>query len=86
MVWDFRSARFEMTGDGVRELARFVTDHQPWSRPPRVAIVAGTDADFGMARMFEAFREDFSTQVRVFRDYEEAVGWASERAKADERT
>jgi len=60
-----------------------VTDHQPWSRPQRVALVTGTDVDFGMARMFEAFREDFFTEVRVFGDYDEAVAWASEKRSED---
>lgn len=77
IVWDFREARLEMTGDSVREFAEFVTNHQPLARPARVALVVSTESDFGMARMFEAFREDFATEVRVFRGYEDAVAWAS---------
>ena len=34
------------------------------------------DVDFGMARMFEAFRGHPATQVHVFRDHEEASSWA----------
>lgn len=77
VVWDFRSARFEMTADAVRELAQFVTRHQPFPRPPRVALVVATEVGFGLARMFGALREDVSTEVRVFQDYEDAVAWAS---------
>jgi hypothetical protein len=78
IVWDFRNAHFEMTGNSVREFADFVTKHQPLSRPPRVALVVGNEFNFGMARMFEAFREDLSTEVRVFHDYQDGVAWASQ--------
>ena len=78
IVWDFRTAHFEMTGDAVREFADFVTKHQPLSRPPRVSLVVGNEFNFGMARMFEAFREDLSTEVRVFQDYQDAVAWSSQ--------
>jgi hypothetical protein len=37
------------------------------------ALVVATDVGFGLARMFGALREDVSTEVRVFQDYEEAV-------------
>jgi len=43
--------------------------------------VVSTEFDFGMARMFEAFREDFATEVRVFRSYEDAVAWAASAAR-----
>ena len=78
VVWDFRTAHFEMTGDTVREFADFVTKHQPLTRPPRVALVVASEFNFGMARMFEAFREDLSTEVRVFQVYEDAVAWAAQ--------
>ena len=78
IVWDFRIAQFEMTGDSVREFADFVTKHQPLSRPPRVALIVANEMTFGMARMFEAFREDLSTEVRVFQEYQDAVAWASQ--------
>src|SRR5262249_30539334 len=78
IVWDFRAASFDMTGDSVREFAEFVTKHQPLTRPPRVALVVGNEFNFGMARMFEAFREDLTTEVRVFTDYQDAGAWASQ--------
>lgn len=89
IVWDFRTATFDMTGDSVREFAEFVTKHQPLTRPPRVALVVGNESNFGMARMFEAFREDLTTEVRVFTDHEDAVAWASQasgRRQRAERT
>ena len=76
VVWDFRGAKLNMSTAEVRAFAEFVLESQPAARPPRVAIVTGTDVDFGMARMFGAYREHPSTQVRVFRDYDDAVTWA----------
>jgi hypothetical protein len=43
-----------------------------------VSLVVGNEFNFGMARMFEAFREDLSTEVRVFQDYQDAVAWSSQ--------
>ena len=76
VVWDFRGAKLSLSTAEVRAFAEFVLESQPVARPPRVAIVTGTDVDFGMARMFGAYREHPSTQVRVFRDYDDAVTWA----------
>jgi hypothetical protein len=75
-VWDFREAQFDMTPSDPRELARFILHNQPAKAPERIAFVASRDVDFGMARMFEAFREDPRTAFQVFRDYEEALSWA----------
>lgn len=76
VVWDFRGAKLSLSTAEVRAFAEFILESQPAARPPRVAIVTGTDVDFGMARMFGAYREHPSTQVRVFRDYDDAVTWA----------
>ena len=75
-VWDFREAEFDVSSLGIREVAQFIIDHQPATPPARVAWVTPRDVDFGLARMFEVFREEPRTDFRVFRDYEEAVSWA----------
>ena len=76
VVWDLRSAQLDVLGADVQEIARFILEHQPESPPPRVAFVTGRDVDYGLARMFQVYRQHPATQVRVFRDYEEAVSWA----------
>lgn len=76
VVWDFRAASFDLSASEVREIAAFILENQPPKPPARVAFVTGRDADFGMARMFQVFREDPSTEFRVFRDYDAAVAWA----------
>ena len=75
-VWDFRDASFELESSEIREIAQFITSNQPNPPPGRIAFVAPRDTDFGLARMFEVFREDPRTEFRVFRDYDEALDWA----------
>ena len=77
-VWDFREAQFDVSPPEARALARFVLLHQRETPPSRVAWVTGRVVDFGMARMFEAYRQDPRTEFRVFRDYDQALIWARE--------
>ena len=74
-VWDFREAHADLSSADIREIAHFVSCYQPAPPPSRVAFVTPRDFDFGLARMFEVFREDPRTELRVFRNYEEAVCW-----------
>ena len=76
VVWDFREARFDLSSSDIRKIAQFIVRHQPATPPSRVAFIAPRDIDYGLARMFEVFREDPRTEFRVFRDYDEAVYWA----------
>jgi hypothetical protein len=75
-VWDFREARFELDASDIQDIARFILRSQPATPPSRVAFVTARDVDFGMARMFEAYRADPRTEFRVFRSYDDAVHWA----------
>jgi hypothetical protein len=75
-VWDFREAQLDFSVSDTRELAQFILQHQPATPPSKIAFVTGRDFDFGMSRMFEAFREDPGSAFRVFRDYDEAISWA----------
>ena len=80
VVWDFREATFELSASDVRAMAKFVRRYQPTPPPARVAFVTPRAADYGLARMFEVFREDPRTAFRVFRSFDEAVQWASPAA------
>jgi hypothetical protein len=61
--------------DGLRGLAGG-TDAKEASG--RVAVVVHRDVDFGMARMYSAYVDEFSAEVRVYRDFDEAVRWLTE--------
>jgi len=75
-VWDLRSAQLDVQGADVEEVARFILQRQPKTPPPRVAFVTGRDVDYGLMRMYQVYRNHPSTEVHIFRDYEEAVSWA----------
>jgi len=76
VIWDLRSAQLDVRGSEVREIAKFILERQPAIPPSRVAFVTGRDVDFDLVRMFQVIRQHPSTQVEVFRDYEEAISWA----------
>ena len=67
---DARAAQSEVSGPGVRGLAR----HSAFGPESRRAIVAADDAIFGVSRMYEA-QATQAGEVRIFRDYDEALAW-----------
>lgn len=79
-VWDFREARIDATATQVRAFAEFILTHQRQPPPEKMAFVTQRDVEYGLARMFETYREDPRTAFRVFRDYEEAVKWVQSPA------
>jgi hypothetical protein len=76
VVWDLRGAELDFSTADVRVIARFVLDRQPDPPPSKVGFVVARDLDFGLARMYEVFREHPATELRVFRDLDEAMAWA----------
>ncbi len=71
---DTRSTtRFDVSGEGIR----LVSTHSAFNEKSRRAIVAVKNDIFGMARMYQLFREWYEKpdQVRVFHDMEEARRW-----------
>ncbi|MDJ0869099.1 MAG: hypothetical protein QNK03_23525 [Myxococcota bacterium] len=59
----------------VRQMASLLSERDQNTPGSRVALVAKTDAIFGMMRLFEAHREHPHVTLRVFRDREEALRW-----------
>ena len=68
----------QVSTNGVRRMVAM--DERPASTANRhkLAIVAGTDATFGMARMYQMFTESNQPHVAVFRDYDKARQWLGE--------
>ena len=81
VVWDFRNAQLSTSGSDVFELAQYVNARQRSPGPARVAFVTSRDVDYGQVRVFEAYREQPPTEVRVFRDFDAAVAWARAAVK-----
>lgn len=78
VLGDLRQARLDLDRSGPERFAQFIRSREPRPPPRRVAWVTPTDLDFGLARVFQAYRENSETECEVFRDYETAVKWATD--------
>ena len=64
-----------VTTQGVRRMVALDSMHSSRLDGYRLAIVAGEDAIFGMARMYQMLTEDNVPHVAVFRDPDTATRW-----------
>jgi hypothetical protein len=72
--------KLKLSSEDVRRVAESNT----FSTNPRLAIVATSSLVYGMARMFQIFREmKGEEKTRVFRDRDEAVAWVLGKDGAD---
>lgn len=74
LLWDLSGARFSLSGREIRDLAEYVKRWAP-SRPLRAAFVVTRDLEYGLTRMFEAFRDAENADTSVFRDRGKALTW-----------
>jgi hypothetical protein len=70
--------------DQLREVTAAIRRVQRWVRFGACAIVAPTDALYGMLRMFQVFTEDLFREAQVFRSIGDAEAWLTAR-RAGER-
>lgn len=70
-----RITEMGITGEGQWKLKETIALKSDMLRDGRVAMVAATDATYGMFRMWEMQRESMPYEVRVFRDVNEALAW-----------
>ena len=68
-------AEIPVPTDAVRQMARFLADADANTPGSRVALVAKTDALYGMLRLYQAHREHPSVAMQVFRDRAAALRW-----------
>jgi hypothetical protein len=83
MVFDVRGSQSlaGRTADEVRAMARFLGTHAAqFGR--RIALVADTDASFGLMRLGAVGVEQHGVDSRVFRSAAEAYGWLKMRSPA----
>lgn len=59
----------------VRSLATRITDARLSEGGTRMAIIAESNALFGLARLFEMQRDDGTVDIRVFRSESDARLW-----------
>lgn len=70
-----RVEKVEVTSEGLRQLASTVARLNPDRKAYRVAVVAPDDVVYGMARMYEVFRDELAGTLQTFRTVDEARGW-----------
>jgi hypothetical protein len=66
--------------DEIRIAAARVTADLATLRFGRLAIVVGSEALFGMLRMFHTLSESAFSETQIFRDRDEALQWLGESA------
>ncbi len=72
-LWDLTHVtKVDLTSEDLQRLSQ----RSIFSRDSRRAILVNADLVFGLARMFEAFRENFGEEgIRVFRNLDDALEW-----------
>ncbi len=72
-LWDLQQCELQVTTQELRDIAAIGnTRDRPSSR---VAILAGQDLTYGLARIVTALRESGALMVEVFRQEEDALAW-----------
>ncbi len=81
-VWDFRAATGikDLTAGDFRVFSELVKKVRGSGIPPKVAMIASQDLEFGIARMYELGSKDkIPIHLGVFRNPEDAVEWIKGR-------
>jgi hypothetical protein len=77
-LWDFSAADLSgMSLEGIRTVAKLVSDRPSLNTGGKIAIVASSDVGFGVCRQYEAMVECLSLSIRIhaFRSVDEARRW-----------
>ena len=67
--------RHEMSIEGIQRLVELQNANETLMGEYRLAIVTDSELAFGMARVYQALTIESLTQVRVFKDIQEADAW-----------
>ena len=86
-IVDFSQAiDFKLSSDGLRRLVQIAAHGDVRGVKTKLAIIVSKPVAYGLARMYEAYRTfvpGVSKEVRVFRDYKNALGWISGESDPD---
>lgn len=75
-LWDLTKGGLTLTTQQLQGIAKYGKSLE--FHPSKVAIVAPDMLSFGLARMFEVYREKESIEHGVFHTEEEALAWLRE--------
>ena len=59
----------------AKDLVEFTRQRRPQNLPSRVALVAASDLDFGMMRIYSGYIDFEDVEMDVFRNIDEARAW-----------
>jgi hypothetical protein len=76
-LWDYRNADFKLDKGELERVSYQASKAD--GEPGKVAMLVNQDLAFGLARMYEVYRESAFTRVEVFRDESKAVAWLLEK-------
>jgi hypothetical protein len=77
IVWDLRRGGLKLfTEESIRATVEFVAQRLATRGHGKGALVVSQQVDYGIGRMFEAYTDQVPAELRVFRDFDEAMGWA----------
>lgn len=82
MLADMREVTTTAHRADVARVASYVKGHLAEIGPLKVAVVAPTDASFGLIRMLQANIEEAPIELRVFREMGEAEQWLGAKQRA----
>jgi hypothetical protein len=74
----------EASTDSLRRVAATFRDAERAPEGVKIAFVASSDAAYGIARMYQAFRTDSPAAFHVFREMGEARNWLGLPPESDE--
>lgn len=74
-LWDLSKGSSNLTATDLRMLAQY--GQTRFLLPSTVAIVAPKALEFGLSRIYEAYREEGLVKHRVFRTEQDARDWLS---------
>ena len=77
-LWDYRNADFKLEKGELERVSHQASKAD--GKPGKVAMLVNQDLAFGLARMYEVYRESSFTRVEVFRDESKAVAWLLDKA------
>lgn len=76
---DCRRVKSMFTISDLRKTATDARSRPELQVPGRAAVLASSNLVYGLLRMYEVFTEGSPSQIRVFREPEEAIAWLRSR-------
>jgi len=77
VLWDLREGSFNWEATELRQYANYVLRSRAPGRG-RAAVLTLSTLEFGLSRMYEAYAEGTTVEIRIWRSYDEARNWLLE--------